>query len=74
VESLFAAALGAILLQIGLEVLREFGAWRMVIFGAMLVLTLRFARNGLIAPLFQWLFKFGPRAEQREAIEGTSGS
>ena len=70
VESLIAAALGAILMQIGLEVLREFGAWRMVIFGAALVLTLRFARNGLIAPIFQKIFQFGPRAEQKESMEG----
>lgn len=68
VESLIAAALGGMILQIGLEWLREFGAWRMVIFGALLVVTLRFARNGLIAPLFQRLFGLGPRAElQKEA-------
>ncbi len=72
VESLIAAALGAILMQIGLEVLREFGAWRMVIFGAALVLTLRFARNGLVAPVFQRLFALGPRAEQRESLDGSA--
>jgi len=54
------------ILQIGLELLREFGAWRLVIFGALLVVTLRFARNGLLAPLFQRLFGLGPRAELRE--------
>jgi branched-chain amino acid transport system permease protein len=72
VESLIAAAIGAILIQIGLELLREFGAWRMVIFGALLVLTLRFARNGLIAPLFQRLFQLGPRAELKEGMEGSA--
>ena len=36
VESLIAAAIGAILIQISLELLRETGAWRMVIFGALL--------------------------------------
>ena len=66
VESLIAAALGGMILQIGLELLREFGAWRLVIFGALLVVTLRFARNGLLAPLFQRLFGLGPRAELRE--------
>jgi branched-chain amino acid transport system permease protein len=66
VESLVAAALGGMILQIGLELLREFGAWRLVVFGALLVVTLRFARNGLIAPLFQRLFGLGPRAELRK--------
>jgi branched-chain amino acid transport system permease protein len=66
VESLLAAAIGGILIQIGLELLREFGAWRMVIFGGLLVITLRFARNGLLAPLFQRAFGLGPRAELRE--------
>ena len=69
VESLAAAAIGAILIQISLEELREFGAWRLVIFGALLVLTLRFARNGLLIGLFQRIFKLGPRAELRE-VEG----
>lgn len=68
VESLIAAAIGAILIQIGLELLREFGAWRMVIFGALLVVTLRFAREGLLMTLFRRLFRFGPRAEQRQAV------
>jgi branched-chain amino acid transport system permease protein len=65
VESLLAAALGGMILQVGLEALREFGAWRLVIFGALLVVTLRFARNGLLAPLFQRLSGMGPRAELR---------
>jgi branched-chain amino acid transport system permease protein len=68
VESLIAAAIGGIIIQVGLEVLREFGAWRLVIFGATLVITLRFARNGLLAPLFQGLFGLGPRAELREEV------
>lgn len=65
VESLIAAAIGAILIQVGLEVLREFGAWRLVVFGALLVLTLRFARNGLITPMLNRLFSLGPHAEAR---------
>lgn len=69
VESLVAAAIGAILIQLSLEELRElgFGAGRLVIFGALLVLTLRFARDGLLIGLFQRVFKLGPRAELREA-------
>lgn len=71
VESLMAAAIGAVIIQVGLEVLREFGAWRLVIFGALLVITLRFARNGLLAPFFQRVFNLGPRAELREeAVAG----
>jgi len=65
VESLIAAAIGGMIIQVSLELLREFGAWRLVLFGALLVITLRFARNGLIAPLFQRLFRLGPRAEMR---------
>ena len=69
VESLAAAAIGGILIQVGLEVLREFGAWRLVIFGAMLIVTLRFARNGLLAPLFQRLFAGGPRGGLRREVD-----
>jgi branched-chain amino acid transport system permease protein len=65
VESLMAAAVGGILIQVGLEVLRQFGDWRLVIFGALLILTLRFARNGLIAPLLQRIMRTAPRAELR---------
>lgn len=65
VESLISAAIGGVIIQVGLEALREFGAWRMVIFGALLIFTLRFARNGLIAPLLQRIMKTAPRAELR---------
>jgi len=51
VEHLIAAALGGIFLEFGLEGLREFGPWRMVVFGGLLMLVVRFARNGLLAPL-----------------------
>ncbi len=74
VESLIAAAIGAIILQVSLEVLREVGAWRLVIFGALLVLTLRFARNGLLAPLFQRVFDLGPKAELAAKEVATGGS
>lgn len=72
VESLVAAAIGGIVIQIILEVLREFGAWRLVIFGALLVFTLRFARNGLLAPVVQRVFDVGPKAELQgeEAVAG----
>jgi len=38
-------------------------AWRMVGFGLLLMLTLRFWRNGLIHPLIDWLFRRGARQE-----------
>jgi branched-chain amino acid transport system permease protein len=66
VESLMAAAIGGVIIQVSLEVLREFGAWRLVIFGALLILTLRFARDGLIAPLIQRLLGTAPKAELRD--------
>jgi len=66
VESLIAAAIGGVIIQVSLEVLREFGAWRLVIFGALLILTLRFARDGLIAPLIQRLLGTVPKAELRD--------
>lgn len=73
VESLLAAAIGAVLVQVSLELLREFGAWRMVIFGGLLVITLRFARDGLLVMMFRQLFKTGPRAELRQGTaEGAS--
>jgi ABC-type branched-subunit amino acid transport system permease subunit len=59
-ESLVSAAGGAILCRILLEALRvinvfglhiEFGAWRYAAFGLLLVLTLRFAQNGLVFPV-----------------------
>jgi branched-chain amino acid transport system permease protein len=86
-EILIGAALGAFLLHIALELLREihlptwavdalvnvgipaterieFGTWRFVLFGLLLILTLRFARNGLLYPAFEWL---SGSAEARKA-------
>jgi branched-chain amino acid transport system permease protein len=57
IENLIAAALGAIILQFGLEWLREFGVWRLVLFGVLLMLTLRFAQNGLVYPLYHRLLE-----------------
>ncbi len=64
-ESLFGAAIGAIVSRLVLELLREinilglhieFGAWRFAAFGLVLVFTLRFAQNGLIYPIVDRLF------------------
>ncbi len=76
VESFIAAAIGAILIEIVLEMLRnsfviggyeiDMTVWRLVFFGMVLMLTLRFARNGLIAPVIEY-FTRGHVA--RETVE-----
>lgn len=62
-ESPAAAAVGAMVFSFILEGLRdleiggvevELGVWRLAVFGAILVLTLRFAPNGLFAPLIDY--------------------
>jgi len=64
-ESMFGAAVGAIVSRIALELLRQInilglkldlGTWRYAIFGLLLVFTLRFAQNGLIYPIVDRLF------------------
>jgi branched-chain amino acid transport system permease protein len=64
VENFVAAAIGAILIEFALEMLRtsfniggveiDMTIWRLVFFGAVLMLTLRFARNGLLPPLIEY--------------------
>jgi len=44
--------------------LRGYGQWRLPLFGIILLLTMRFARNGLLTPL--WL-KFVQLGEPRAA-------
>ncbi len=71
-ESLFGAAVGAIVSRAALELLREinilglhieFGAWRFAAFGLVLVFTLRFAQNGLLYPIVERLFLRRARQE-----------
>jgi len=52
-ESILAATLGALGLEFLVEALRSYGQWRLVLFGALLLLTMRFARNGLLALAWQ---------------------
>ena len=75
IESLMGAAIGAFLCRISLEVLREinifglhieFGIWRYAAFGVLLMLTLRFARNGLFYPVIDWLVL---RRAREEAVK-----
>ncbi len=51
VESLVGAAIGAFFLEILSEYLRAFGQWRLVILGLIILLTIRFAPNGLVTPI-----------------------
>lgn len=61
VENFVAAAIGAILIEFALEMLRnsfqigpftiDMTLWRLVLFGILLMLTLRFWRNGLVIPV-----------------------
>lgn len=53
VESLPGVVAGAIAVEFLVEALRSYGQWRLVLFGAVLLFTIRFARNGLLAP--SWL-------------------
>jgi len=55
VENLFAATVGALALEALIEALRSYGEWRLVLFGALLLLTMRFARNGLLILFWQQL-------------------
>ena len=66
-ESVTAAAVGAMVLYFLLELMRtsftvgdiviDMTVWRLVFFGALVMITLRFHRNGLIYPFIRWLMK-----------------
>jgi len=83
-ESLIGAAIGAIIIEFALEFLRtsftigsvviDMTTWRLVFFGLLLMLTLRFWNNGLIYPIIQWLTRTGVAeetvAKRQAAVEG----
>ena len=73
-ESIAAAMIGALGLEFLVEALRSYGQWRLVLFGALLLLTIRFARNGLLALAWQQVaqFKFTSpaRGRGRRALRG----
>jgi branched-chain amino acid transport system permease protein len=68
-ENIYAAAIGAIMLLFSLELLRnsfdigpitvDMTTWRLVFFGLLLMLTLRFFRNGLIYPIIMKISRWG---------------
>jgi branched-chain amino acid transport system permease protein len=57
-ESLVAATIGALALEALIEALRSYDQWRLVLFGALLLVTMRFARNGLLALMWQQFARF----------------
>ncbi len=73
VENFVAAAIGAIIIQVLLEMLRnsftiggvtvDMTEWRLVVFGLLLMVTLRFFRNGLIAPVIDFFARGHVAAE-----------
>ena len=64
IESLTGAVIGAIVVYVASEELREVGQLRFLLLGAAIILTQRFAQNGLIAPL---VFRAARAAQRRPA-------
>jgi branched-chain amino acid transport system permease protein len=58
-EQIPTAVGGAFAVEVLQEYLRAYGQWRLVIFGLALLLTMRFARNGLLTPLWQQFLRLG---------------
>ncbi|MCB9435354.1 MAG: branched-chain amino acid ABC transporter permease, partial [Ardenticatenaceae bacterium] len=87
-ENIVSAAIGAIIIQFILELLRnsfdigpytiDMSIWRLVFFGLILMLTLRFWRNGLIEPILQRFNRAGVAeetvAKRQAATTGGGGS
>jgi len=85
-ENVVAAAVGAILISFALEFLRtdffvlgvkvEMSTWRLVFFGLLLMLTLRFLRNGVVHGALMWIERRGVGAEtvaKRRAAQSEGG-
>jgi branched-chain amino acid transport system permease protein len=72
-ESVVSAAIGAVIIVFVLEFLRssfsigsftvDMSVWRLVVFGLILMFTLRFRRNGLIHPILLWFSRAGVQKE-----------
>jgi branched-chain amino acid transport system permease protein len=60
-ESLVAAVIGALSVEALVEALRAYGQWRLVLFGVLLLLTMRFARNGLLTLAWEQTRRILPR-------------
>ncbi|MFQ5774740.1 MAG: branched-chain amino acid ABC transporter permease [Kiloniellaceae bacterium] len=85
-ESIIGAAVGAIVIHFALEMLRssftigavtvDMTVWRLVFFGLLLMLTLRFWRNGLIHPVLMWFTRAEVAREtvaKRQAVATGAG-
>jgi branched-chain amino acid transport system permease protein len=78
-ERLPTAVGGAFVVEFLLEWLRDYGQWRLPIFGIVLLLTMRFARNGLVTPFWLQLVRLGearvtPRPAARELPQKDPGA
>lgn len=58
-ESLAGGVVGAVGVEVLSQLLQGYGQWRFVLFGALLVLTMRFARNGLLPIVLKLLSRVG---------------
>jgi len=58
---------GAFGVEVLQEVLRAYGQWRLVLFGVILLLTMRFARNGLLTPVWLQFARVGEVRSTRPA-------
>ena len=58
-ERLPTAVGGAFVVEYLLELLRSYGQWRLPLFGVILLLTMRFARNGLVTPFWLRFVRLG---------------
>ncbi len=75
-ERIPTAVAGAVGVEVLQEFLRAYGQWRLVIFGLVLLLTMRFARNGLLTPIWQQFVRLGeargaPPAPREAGQEGS---
>jgi branched-chain amino acid transport system permease protein len=78
-ERLPTAVGGAFVVEFLLEWLRDYGQWRLPIFGVVLLLTMRFARNGLVTPFWLQLVRLGearvtPRPAARDLPQKDPGA
>jgi len=85
-ENFAAAAIGAIIIEFILEILRnsfviggvevDMTIWRLVFFGVLLMVTLRFYRNGLITPIIEYFTRAHVAAETvaKRTSESSSNS
>jgi branched-chain amino acid transport system permease protein len=75
-ERLPTAVGGALGVEVLLENLRAYAEWRLVFFGIILLLTMRFARNGLLTPIWEPFVRLGEVRGARPAPRdvGQAGS